>query len=133
MFQLFDVYTKEVRSILEMAVPVWHSSITKQQIADIESIQKVAMRIILGSQYNDYKSACGLFKTPSLQNRRIKLCHKYAVKNLKSDHSFFTKVATNLRTRQKSNIVREYKCNFNRFNRSSIPYLAKLLNSNSKQ
>ena len=32
MFQLFDVYTKEVRSILEMAVPVWHPGLTRQQV-----------------------------------------------------------------------------------------------------
>ena len=105
MFQLFDVFSKEVRSILEMAVPVWHSSIRKQQAAEIESVQKVAMKIILGSRYKDYKSACDLFKTESLQNRRIKLCHKYAMKNLKSDHSFFTKVGTNLHTRQKSKLL----------------------------
>ena len=103
MFQLFDVFSKEVRSILEMAVPVWHSSITKQQTAEIESVQKVAMKILLGSRYKDYKSACDLLRTESLQNRRIKLCHKYAMKNLKSEHSFFKKVGTNLHTRQKSN------------------------------
>ena len=30
-YQMFDVYTKEIRSILEMAVPVWHSGLTNQQ------------------------------------------------------------------------------------------------------
>ena len=58
---------------------------------------------------------------------------RYAMKNLKSDHSFFTKVGTNLHTRQKSNIIKDYKCNFGRFEKSSFPYLAKLLNSSSKQ
>ena len=28
-YQMFDVYCKEVRSILELAVPVWHSGLTK--------------------------------------------------------------------------------------------------------
>ena len=41
MFQLFDVYIKEIRSILEMAVPVWHPGLTKKQTADIESVSKV--------------------------------------------------------------------------------------------
>ena len=36
-FQLFDVYQKEVRSILKYAVPVWNSVITKQQSNQIES------------------------------------------------------------------------------------------------
>ena len=46
-FQLFDVYTKEIRSILEMAVPVWHPGLTKQQTKDIEAIQKISFKIIL--------------------------------------------------------------------------------------
>ena len=53
--QMFDVYTKEVRSILEMTVPVWHSGLSKQQSADIESIQKMTMRIILGEDYVNLK------------------------------------------------------------------------------
>ena len=52
--QMFDVFTKEIRSILEMAVPVWHSGLTNQQTSDIESVQKVAMRIILQDQYDNY-------------------------------------------------------------------------------
>ena len=129
LFQLFDVYSKEIRSILEMAVPVWHSSITNQQRIDIESIQKVAFRIILGNKYQDYKSACVRFNTETLNNRRIKLCHKFAKKNMKSDHSFFEKIDSNVNTRQKKDIVKEYKCNFGRFLKSSLLYLAKLLNS----
>ena len=38
--QMFDVYSKEIRSILEMAVPVWHSGLTRQQSSEIENIQK---------------------------------------------------------------------------------------------
>ena len=45
--QMVDVYCKEVRSILEMCVPVWHYSLTKKQSATIERVQKVAFRIIL--------------------------------------------------------------------------------------
>ena len=131
-FQLFDVYSKEIRSILEMAVPVWHSGITNQQRVDVESIQKVVFKIILGNKYQDYKSACVRFNTETLHNRRIKLCYKFAKKNMKSDHSFFEKVDSNVNTRQKRNIVKEYKCNFGRFAKSSLPYLAKLLNSYNK-
>ena len=132
-FQLFDVYMKEIRSILEMAVPVWHSSLTKQQSSDIERIQKVAFRIILDSNYTNYDLACTKFNTETLQNRREKLCLKYARKNLKSDHSFFETLSSNVTTRQKRSIVKEYKCNFSRFSKSSIPFMSKLLNSYSKQ
>ena len=40
--QIFDVYVKEVRSLLEYAVPVWHSGLTRQQTNQIERIQKTA-------------------------------------------------------------------------------------------
>ena len=30
--ELFDVYVKEVRSVLEYAVPVWHSGLTKSEV-----------------------------------------------------------------------------------------------------
>ena len=56
-----------------------------------------------------------------------------AKKNMKSDHSFFEKLDSNVNTRQKKDIVKEYKCNFGRFSKSSLPYLAKLLNSYNKQ
>ena len=131
--QMFDVYTKEIRSILEMAVPVWHSGLTNQQTADIESIQKVAMRIILQNKYITYQLACQTFSALTLSERRTKLCTKFATKNLRNENSFFTKVGTNVQTRQKSNLVREFKCNFGRFFKSSLPYLARLINSNNRQ
>ena len=49
--KLFDVYCKEIRSLLELAVPVWHSGLTKLQSADIERIQKIAFQLILKNDY----------------------------------------------------------------------------------
>ena len=53
-FQLFDVYTKEIRSLLELAVPVWHSGLTNQQARNIERVQKLAFKIILQNNYFNY-------------------------------------------------------------------------------
>ena len=55
---IFDVFTKEVRSLLELAVPVWHSELTKLQAAQIERVQKTALRFILGDAYISYNVAC---------------------------------------------------------------------------
>ena len=44
---ILDVYVKEVRSVLELAVPAWHSGLTIKQSADIERVQRVAVYIIL--------------------------------------------------------------------------------------
>ena len=121
-FKMFDVYTKEVRSILELAVPVWHSRLTIQQTSDIERIQKIAFKIILQASYQTYPLACSTFSTKTL-----------ASKNLKTDHSFFTKVGTTVNTRYRSDLVKEFKCRTGRYQKSSLPYLASLINSNNRK
>ena len=132
-FTMYDVYTKEVRSILELAVPVWHSGLTKHQSMEIEKIQKISFRIILGANYTSYEQACNHLSAQTLEERRDKLCLKFSKKNLKSDNCMFTKIGTNVNTRQRTKLVKEYKCRTGRFQKSSLPYLAKLLNTNAKR
>ena len=129
---MFDVYAKEVRSILELAVPVWHSGLTKRQSNDIERIQKIAFKIILGDDYKSYNLALKMLCTQTLEERRKKLCLKFAWKNLKSENPFFTKIQHPMNTRGKSNLVLEFKCRTERFKNSSLPYLARLLNEDMK-
>ena len=106
--EMFDVYAKEVRSILEYAAPVWHSSITHKQTSEIESIQKLAFRIILGNKYVRYSDACAVFKTETLERRRHTICLKFAQKNVKSEQSLFTLSNIDNRLRPRKNIVEEY-------------------------
>ena len=47
---LVDMYVKQVRSLLELAVPAWHGAITKEERDDIERVQKGALHVI------EYKS-----------------------------------------------------------------------------
>ena len=129
--ELFDVYQKEVRSILEFVAPVWHSSLTRRQTSEIESIQKFAFKIILGKTYTSYESACAKFATQTLEQRRLSLCLRFALKNINSNISMFIKPNENLNLRRKKNLVKEYKCNKAKFQRSSLPFLAKLANSRS--
>ena len=91
------------------------------------------MKIILQDRYINYQLACLTFGTQTLEQRRIKLCTKFATKNLKSDNSFFTTVGTSVNTRQKSDLVQEFKCNYGRFQKSSLPFLARLINSNNRK
>ena len=65
--ELYDVYTKEVRSILELAVPVWHSGLTVKQSNEIERIQNLAFKIILQENYSSYERACKFFSTLTLR------------------------------------------------------------------
>ena len=131
--EMFDVYAKEVRSILEYAVPVWHSGITRKQSSEIEAIQKIAFRILLGQAYHGYTHTCAVLGAQTLEERRQAICLKFALKNLKSENCLFKKAATSHHDlRQRSKIVEEPKCNTARFQRSSLPFLSSLININHR-
>ena len=82
---IIEYYQKEIRSLTEQGVAVWNSGITKQQIKDIERIQKVALKIILGDDYTEYDQACSYFNLDTPSFRRSELCTNFAVKLYKSD------------------------------------------------
>ena len=71
--QMLDVYSKEIRSILEMCVPEWHPGLTRKQSRNIESIQKLAFRIILSHRYISYNHALFVFGVKTLEERRVEL------------------------------------------------------------
>ena len=83
---LVDVYKKEVRSLLEIAVPAWHSGLTVDQVQELERIQKVAMSIILGKKLPS-DQARHLLELEPLADRREKICLKFAKKTLSSKHA----------------------------------------------
>ena len=128
---LLDIYSKQVRSILEYAVPVWHSSITGEQNLAIERIQKIALHIILGEQYKSYSSALKTLSMDTLRNRRIKLCQKFAKKSSKdSKFSKWFKINEKQKpTRNKKMKYCQVYCRTNRYEKSPLSYLTSLLNS----
>ena len=56
---LLDVYILYIRSILEYCSVVWHSTLTVQQSKDIENVQKLCLKIILGEDYTGLPSGIG--------------------------------------------------------------------------
>ena len=75
---LVEIYTLYIRSVLETSAVVWHSSLTKGQILEIERVQKVALRIILKNEYVSYENALYLTSLSTLNDRRILLCKNFA-------------------------------------------------------
>ena len=112
----------------ELAVPVWHSGLTKQQSAEIERVQKTALRIILGEDFTNYEVACTLFGVEPLEYRRVQLCLNFAKKDLRSERTMFSKTEKLVNTRNKQVKVKEFNCRTRRYERNSLPYLSKLLN-----
>ena len=127
---LLDVYSKQIRSILEYAVPVWHSAITGQQRLELERVQKSTFSIILGDQYRSYTSALKQLNMDTLQARRVKLCKKFAKKASKSTKfSQWFKIKNNsFNTRQNKKYCQVFSRTV-RYEKSPIPYLTNILNS----
>ena len=88
---------------------------------------------MLWEKYVSYQLAWKRYSAQTLENRRVKLCGKFAQKNYNSENCMFSKVGSKVKTRQKSDLVKEYKCNSKRYQLSSLPYLAKLLNANNRK
>ena len=128
--QLINIYTKQIRSILELAVPAWHSSLTKADKLVIERVQKVALRIIFGEHYISYQNALVQSSLPMLEDRRISMCKKFAHKSLNHEkHSgWFKRVDKNRLRRVKLPPLLPVKTRTERFAKSPLAYLTSLLN-----
>ena len=50
-----EIYILHIRSILEQSCVVWHSSLTEENVLDLERVQKAAIRLKLGEKYKNYE------------------------------------------------------------------------------
>ena len=123
-----DVYQKEVRSILELAVPAWHPGLTAKLSTELERVQKVAVSIILGKSVT-YSVGMSLLNLDPLTKRRENLCKKFAKKTLNSKHAeIFERNDCPRQTRY----LQKFKhpiCHTRRFYNSPVNYLTRILNN----
>ena len=132
--ELLDIYDKQVRAVLELAVPVWQPALTKYESRQIERVQRSAFYIILGEEYKDYENALNILKRETLNERRVKLCEKFARKTVRNPNYANWFCPNNRLPNTRGNKSRS---TFNlkpvntrtyRFEKSPIPYMTKLLN-----
>ena len=133
--QLLSVYQLRIRSTLEFAVPVFHSGMTQDQSRQVEMVQKKAFVIILGLGYRSYESALETLQQERLDSRRETLCLNFAVKCSKSPkHSYMFPLNTNIRENMRYiKRYKEHQCKTSRYYKSSIPYMARLLNKKASK
>ena len=129
--QLLRIYIQQVRSVAEMAVPVWNAGITLQEVNTIERIQKTALAIILGSSYTTYKEALAKLSVDRLEARRTKLCLNFALKAVKHPKfsSWFAPNTYHINTRSVKPPFKKINCRTRRYRKSPLPYLTDLLNT----
>ena len=126
---MLTIYMSYIRSIVEQSCTVWHSRLTKENIEDLERIQKSALRIILKEDYNTYDQALEFTMLAKLSERREKLCLKFANKAVKNEkHNKWFKPKPKLPTRQTQVKWCKPIARTDRLMNSSISYLTNLLN-----
>ena len=127
---LLDVYSKQIRSLAEFAIPVWNSALTGEEIANLERLQKTALHVILGDMYSSYSSALKVTGLTKLSVRRKKICIKFARKAQKNNKfSKWFKPNPKVKKRIKQPRYCPVICKKQRFEKSPLCYMTKLLNS----
>ena len=127
---LVDIYTKQIRSIVELAVPAWHGAITLVEQIDLERIQKCAAHIILGEEYDSYREALLRLDLETLKSRREKLCLKFGRKSEKDQkfQKWFKSASNQHNTRQEKFKYHSVFAKHSRFWKSPIAFLTRRLN-----
>ena len=77
---MIDVFTLQIRCLAEIGCPSWNGALTQKDITKLESIQKVALRIMLGERYKGYENALKTLNLSRLDKRRETICKKFARK-----------------------------------------------------
>ena len=129
---LIDIYIKQVRSVIEFGVPVWNPGLTKDEMMDIERVQKAFLHIALGTSYGSYEDARTKSNLETLEDKRTQICIKFATKaakHPKHKHWFVPSDTAAPDTRSQKLKFKTPLFRLGRFKKSPIPYLTGLLNS----
>ena len=129
--QILEVYTQQIRSVVEMACPVWNSGLTGQEVRSLERVQRTAVAIIRGENHTSYREALAHLKLKSLEDRREDICLKFALRayNHPKFSLWFTKNMSTVNTRNVSTPLVPIRGRTKRFRNSPLPYLNNLLNN----
>ena len=101
--------------------------LTKKIGKDLERVQKSAVRVILKGKYTTYKEGLRRLNIETLDQRRERLCLRFAQNCLKNEKvsDLFPK---NQMRKRKTKKFKVNKTNTKRYQRSAIPYMQNLLN-----
>ena len=131
--ELVEVYQTQIRCLLEFAVAAWSCGLTKAQCRQIERVQKCALAIILQEDYINYSDALKNMNLKSLEDRRYDLClnfAKKAQKHPKFSRWFCPSQIVSVETRSVKPTFKYVQARTDRFYKSPIAYLTRLLNEN---
>ena len=120
---------------------VWHwsetaaaseTSLTRKNISDLERVQKSALKLILKERYVNYKNALNVIGIDSLEQRREKLCLKFAkacVRHEKLSDLFPKNKKGHLMSKRGKELFLVKRAKTERLKKSSIISMQKFLNN----
>ena len=128
--ELLDVYIKQVRSLLELNCPVWNAGMSQIDCRKIERVKRTAVAIIRGGNNVKYKDSLQHLNIETLEERREKLCIKFAKKAFKNPKftKWFARDKLTMNTRSIKYPLKGIKTRTKQYRKSPLPYLTNLLN-----
>ena len=110
---------------------VWHSGLTQKDKKNLERVQKSALKVILKDRYKNYENALNVMKMDSLEERREKLCLKFAkacVRNEKLSDIFPRNNKQHSMEKRSKEIYCVRRAKTERMRKSAVIGMQKLLN-----
>ena len=126
---LIHVYITFIRPIAEYAAPSFQSMLTQEMINKLERQQARALKIIYGFHHS-YRKTLEMSGLPTLQDRRIILTDKFALKLAASEkhkHLFPERPSAQRRARN-GNVYTEFPATTQRLYNSPLYYMRRRLN-----
>ena len=128
---LKKIYLTYIRSVLDQSSVLKHSILSQKNIKDLERVQKVAVRVIMGKNFNNYQESLLELNLKNLNARRQDMCLNFAkksVKNNKVKNMFPKNLKSHTMKKRRNEVYQIKKHKTKRYKRSAIPYMAQLLN-----
>ena len=132
---LKQIYYTRIRCKLEQSAAVWSNSLTQKNIADLERVQKAAVRLINGKPYESYSETLKELDIMRLSERRKVICLKFAKSCLRLDNFKKLFPMHSSKHQMKTRHVEKYQVsqsNSKRYANSAIPNMLNLLNKEYK-
>ena len=126
----------KVRNVLEYGCPVWTGLISGVQKLALETVQRQSLSIILGTESKSYEKNMTRLSVPTLEERRISITKKFALKTLFSKRYSSSTFKLNPRFGDKSRVTQPRlllpKTSTKRSEGAPFTFMATLLNDMSQ-
>ena len=132
--QLLDTLEKQVLSVLWLGAPAWYCQVTQAEKTSLDRVEKLALKIILGQHYDGFQNSVQHCKITKPTERLEKMTKRFAIKSAQHPKfsTWFQPLSININTRRKKNKYYQIKARTQRYAKSPIPHLTRILNSETR-